>query len=200
MNASFPGENANFGDPELIYLFRPGRQARSGLCRQNLSPDCFSPDLFFPGEECVHIHLSKIYINIRTYELFLVCKYTQHICTQKSLISASQRYMNAFVPGENADFGDPELICFWAAFLGGPATLMPGKKLLGGIFGRRGRTYAGNFPPDLFSPHWFSPGKTRSYVFLLPAFWYSCYILHSPFSGLCDSRRSGSGPTPSGRF
>ena len=60
--------------------------------------------------------------------------------------------MNAFFPGENADFADPELIyLFLAEFLGGPAGKI--------IFHR----FTFSFP-DLFSPIRFPPGKTHSFV------------------------------------
>ena len=66
-----------------------------------------------------------------------------------------QVHMNAFSPGEDADFGDPESINLF----------------LGGIFGRPGRAYAGKmFFPDLlflfpicFPPIRFPREKTHSY-------------------------------------
>ena len=70
--------------------------------------------------------------------------------------------MNAFSPGENADFGDTELIyLFFGRILLGENRHYAGKEVFGrhfwGLFTRK------NFWAILFSPDLFSPGKTRSY-------------------------------------
>ena len=65
--------------------------------------------------------------------------------------------MNAFPPGGNADFGDPELInLFLGGILGRPGRAYTGKKLLGGISVRPGRF--------VFPPIRFPRGEMRSYA------------------------------------